>query len=529
MSRFKPGPLFAIAFVVCVGAATVLMLGTGLLPVLAAPFVQFPHNSVTIVSDPPPPDLPGQFVERTLLQDNLLDPGSSAQWRFPTFDDSSWQLSYPVVRQVGWGDPLGNPASQADFIWGGTPGTGPDADGRYQIPSSPGPQQYLFLRKNFCIPINAVENSITVANPLRLQVAASPGRASVYYNGSPVATGLNGREDGFVYDLNLDTTVVQLVRRVGRNTLAMRVRDDLADTSAGVAYRLQFNYTIDLAALTLNSNPASPSAANTAVTFSQVNTGLSGDDPFTYQWDFGDGTTSSDETPAKVYTTPGAYTVTLTMTDRFDCPSEPVSLLHTVVPQVSFSSANYSVAENAGSATITVILNAASPRSVTVDYTTSDGTATAPGDYTPTSGRLTFPSNSTSQSFSVPIISDDLVEADETVNLRLTNASNAIIGVGNATLTIVDQPPPQPPDDDDDDDDDDLPTPTPTPIPTATATPQPIPTPTPSGPQFLPETGILDQLTTANSPRPILAYLVAGGLLAVGYYLTRRWFRRRND
>jgi len=50
-------------------------------------------------------------------------------------------------------------------------------------------------------------------------------------------------------------------------------------------------------------------------------------------------------------------------------------------PTVDFSNAVYSVDEGAGTATITVTLDAPSALLVTVDYATSDGTAVAPGDY----------------------------------------------------------------------------------------------------------------------------------------------------
>lgn len=46
------------------------------------------------------------------------------------------------------------------------------------------------------------------------------------------------------------------------------------------------------------------------------NTSIAGQ---TYLWDFGDGTTSTDKTPVKVYPNPGTYLVTLTVTDPNTC------------------------------------------------------------------------------------------------------------------------------------------------------------------------------------------------------------------
>jgi len=106
---------------------------------------------------------------------------------------------------------------------------------------------------------------------------------------------------------------------------------------------------------------------------------------------------------------------------------------------VAFSAATYSVNENAGTATITVILDAASDDTITVDYATSDGLATAGSDYTATSDTLTFAPDVTSQTFTVPILDDALEEGSETIVLTLSNPTNAIIGTpGVATLTIVD-------------------------------------------------------------------------------------------
>src|SRR6185436_10030270 len=55
-------------------------------------------------------------------------------------------------------------------------------------------------------------------------------------------------------------------------------------------------------------------------------------------------------------------------------------------PTVQFSSATYPVGEGAGSILITVNRTGDLSALSTVQYTTSNGTATAPGDYTVTAG-----------------------------------------------------------------------------------------------------------------------------------------------
>ena len=88
-------------------------------------------------------------------------------------------------------------------------------------------------------------------------------------------------------------------------------------------------------------------------------------------------------------------------------------------PTVAFSSATYSVAENAGNATITVNLSGASAQTVTVNYDTSNGNATAGSDYTADSGMLTFNPGNTTKTFNVTILDDAIFEGPETVNLAL--------------------------------------------------------------------------------------------------------------
>src|SRR5262249_30662477 len=96
--------------------------------------------------------------------------------------------------------------------------------------------------------------------------------------------------------------------------------------------------------------------------------------------------------------------------------------------------------ENGGTATITVTRTGGSNVPVTVNYATSDGSATAGADYTATSGTLNFGIGETSKTFTVPITNDALVEGNETATLTLSSPTNGAIlgGQTTATLTIVD-------------------------------------------------------------------------------------------
>ena len=86
--------------------------------------------------------------------------------------------------------------------------------------------------------------------------------------------------------------------------------------------------------------------------------------------------------------------------------------------------------------TFTVALSASSSQTVTVNYATSNGTATAGSDYTASSGILTFTSGQTSQQINVPILGDYAIEGNETFTMTLSGAANATVGMGTATGTI---------------------------------------------------------------------------------------------
>ena len=92
-------------------------------------------------------------------------------------------------------------------------------------------------------------------------------------------------------------------------------------------------------------------------------------------------------------------------------------------------------------ATFTLSLNGPSGRSLSVDYATADGTATAPADYQATSGTATFTAGQTAQQVTVLVNGDVLDEANETFTLNLTNAVNVTIADPQGTGTINDDDP----------------------------------------------------------------------------------------
>ena len=95
---------------------------------------------------------------------------------------------------------------------------------------------------------------------------------------------------------------------------------------------------------------------------------------------------------------------------------------------------------NAGTTDLlfTVSLSDASEQTITVDYTTVDGSATEGQDYSAASGTLSFAPGVTSLPISVSIAGDTQVELDEIFFVNLSNATNADIRDTQGQGTIID-------------------------------------------------------------------------------------------
>ena len=132
--------------------------------------------------------------------------------------------------------------------------------------------------------------------------------------------------------------------------------------------------------------------------------------------------------------------------DKSICTGDGRKLSHstsaTVAGPPSISVADATVTEAAGAMlAFTVSLNRSSGSNVSVDYATSDGTATAGADYTATSGTLTIRAGSTSATVDVTVLDDLHDDGGETLTLTLSNASNGVLDDSTATGTIENSDP----------------------------------------------------------------------------------------
>ncbi|QGZ91237.1 Calx-beta domain-containing protein [Microcystis aeruginosa] len=110
------------------------------------------------------------------------------------------------------------------------------------------------------------------------------------------------------------------------------------------------------------------------------------------------------------------------------------------LPTINLSPNNQTIVEGLTSpqnVAYTVTLSSVSTVPVSVNYATSNATATAGSDYTATIGTLTFAPGVTTQVLNIPILNDSLNEADETFTLTLSSPTNAALGTQTAATTTI--------------------------------------------------------------------------------------------
>jgi hypothetical protein len=138
--------------------------------------------------------------------------------------------------------------------------------------------------------------------------------------------------------------------------------------------------------------------------------------------------TLSNPSPGTIIGTPGSAIVTIIDDD--------------VSSAIQFSPANYTVAENAGSVTLSLIANRqGNPNDVlTVRFETIGGTATAGADFVSASGTVTFGPGETRRTITVQILDDNLIESTENFSVVLSNPGpGASLGTASsATIDIAD-------------------------------------------------------------------------------------------
>ena len=288
------------------------------------------------------------------------------------------------------------------------------------------------------VTITAVDNDVDAADKaVTVAATATGGNALVQAPGNQTLTITDDDTRGIT---------------VSKATLTLDEEDNTATTDAD---EHEDTYTVVL--------DSEPSGGTVAIGVASGDTNIAGVAPATLtftasNWDEAQTVTVSAvldgiDNPNDRRTAAITHTVTATGTDYDGATASGVTV--TVndddgAPTLSINSPSVTEVDNGGSATLTftVRLSPQSGNTVTVVYADSaDGTATSGGtDYaTLAGGTLTFAPGQTSKSVEVTVSGDDIDEPDETVVVRLSSPSNAMLTGGATTLdgtgTITDNDP----------------------------------------------------------------------------------------
>lgn len=104
---------------------------------------------------------------------------------------------------------------------------------------------------------------------------------------------------------------------------------------------------------------------------------------------------------------------------------------------INFSASSYSGREGDGEALITVTRSGDTSGAASVDYATSEGTASRRSDFTPAFGTLRFAPGETTKTFTVLITDDFVSENTETVDLVLFNSTGATLALRDAAVLNI--------------------------------------------------------------------------------------------
>jgi hypothetical protein len=99
------------------------------------------------------------------------------------------------------------------------------------------------------------------------------------------------------------------------------------------------------------------------------------------------------------------------------------------------------VGEADGTMTFTVSIDAAADVDTSVDYATTEGSATDGSDYTGQTGTATITKGSTSTTVDVPVLDDSVYEGNEDLTLDLSDPIDGQFGVSTGTGTITEDDP----------------------------------------------------------------------------------------
>jgi hypothetical protein len=272
--------------------------------------------------------------------------------------------------------------------------------------------------------------------------------ASVPFNDPPAGGGYDGHAVDNSYPFYLDAFGPELKMHQTSNTLdfADRPSDSCLSDSAGKPGAAYLNNPAVRAKCGNATAPAGSSIAFKTHLAGVLSDGTAQDLDIGFTWkdDFngtsGGISTTKNDMPIDPGSGVGGVTV-LSVEQITNYSGVSVTTVNgsAVLPALTVDDVTImEPSSGSANAVFNVSLSAASTQTVMVDYFTSNGTATAPGDYQSVNGTLTFAPGQTVRSIIVPINSNTAQQGNEVFFVNLTNPTNATVTRGQGQGMIVD-------------------------------------------------------------------------------------------
>ncbi len=165
--------------------------------------------------------------------------------------------------------------------------------------------------------ITGLPAELNVSLNSTLTMSLTPYESDLEDSGEDLVWSVSGVDESvFTADVAADDTLTIIPVANGSDTITLTLTDlDNDNATQNVLVRIISGPSINHAPVAnFTYSPANPEE-NETVSFTDASTDEDAGDVLSHNWDFGEGSTSTDQNPTHVYATAGNYTVVLTVSD----------------------------------------------------------------------------------------------------------------------------------------------------------------------------------------------------------------------